>query len=219
MSRDNVKTEASMPVQTRVDLRTLAELSTYWDRQGMYIGTMSRLISWSLDALRMILDKNGEIENKVSSLEMAYDILSSRGMLQASLKKRMEAKFAKSRAMENLRFEGWNAKEVGGRFYEELHPENEVKPFPKRGQVLTQEEREYWEEQLKKGDALRTERNKADIERQKKRAMNDPHIIKIDEPRDTTPAEHPVDVEEQTRKYKQKDQEIAEAKMMPPVSE
>lgn len=139
MSERERKVEASMPVQSRVDLRTLAELLVYWEKQGIEVSTMSRLVSWSLDALRMILDKNGAIEFRVESLQRAYEVLEGKGMLQRSMKKKMEAKFMKSRAMENLRLEGWNAREAGGKFYEELHPKNEVKPFMGSARVSDEE--------------------------------------------------------------------------------
>lgn len=172
------RVEASMPVQSRVDLRTLAELFIYWEKQGVYVSTMSRLVSWSLDALRMILDKNEAIEFKVETLEMAYEILEGKGLLQKSMKKKMAAKFEKSRAMENLRLDGWDVRSSGGRVYEELHPKNEVQPFM-AGVKMTDEERKEVEEQVKIYHELERKERDKDLDRQRTLAMKSSKVINV----------------------------------------
>ena len=132
MSRDERKTEASMPVQSRIDLRTLAELEEYWRISGYAVDNMSRLVAWSLDTFVQLLKVNGKIENPVKTLEEAYGRLMERGLIQRSMYKRMERKLVSARALENLRMDGWEV-DRDGEFYQSLHKRNQVQSYPGGG--------------------------------------------------------------------------------------
>ncbi len=201
MTNKRIKTEASMPVQSRVDLRTLAELLIYWGSQEFEIQSMSQLVSWTIDAFRMVLEDNKQLPRKVETLEEAYEIFSNNGLLQQSMMKKMRAKFTASRAMENLRMEGWDDK-VGGKFSNQLHPKNEVKPFPGQSMIETNE-------QLVLNKALEIYKEKerkdceVDIEQQKKVAMKGSRVVILDD-------------EDNAQRAKQVDDHLRDVEMMPP---
>ena len=63
-----IKVEASIPVQSRVDIRALAEMVLYWDGEGVYIKTMSQLVNWTVDLCSQILKLNDRLPEEVDSV-------------------------------------------------------------------------------------------------------------------------------------------------------
>ena len=122
--------ESSMPVQSRVDLISLAELAIYWRKQGHVIETMSRLVAWSVDFLVQILESYNEIDHKIESLEEAHELLESRGLIQNSMRRRSKRKLQFARGLENIRREGGSVGK-GLLQYDELHRPNAVNPSPR----------------------------------------------------------------------------------------
>ena len=141
MSSLDSKTEASMPVQSRVDLRTLAKLSNYWDGQRLAIGSMSKLVSWSIEALHTVLVNNGVVPAGQLTLEQSLDVLMARGLMQRSMLKRMEQKYYKARGLENIRMDGGEVN-VDSMHYRELHKDNAVQPLPEEHGRVSDEEYE-----------------------------------------------------------------------------
>lgn len=159
-----VKAERSMPVQSRIDLVELAEIVGYWERRGIYVRTMSQLVSWSVSAFKEILKNNGLIE-EIDTLEYAYDLLNSKGLIQKSMHNKMKAKYAKARGMENIRLDGMGyGVDRDTRAYQELHGRNQVQPFTgvyskeAKKAMLEEQFGMSLEEALKKGEELRKKR-------------------------------------------------------------
>lgn len=123
------RTEASMPVQSRIDLRTLAELLGYWQSKGYIIDSMSRLVSWSLDVLKELLRMNEATPRQIETLEEAYHILRNGGLLQKSMKKRMETKLLAARGLESIRMDGWEV-DTNLKQFKEMHKGGTVIPGP-----------------------------------------------------------------------------------------
>ena len=159
MSNDRV--EASMPVQSRIDIRVLAELLTYWDNQGYYISNMSRLVSWSLEALREVLVMNSAIGNKVSTLEDAYEVLKERGVLQKSMEKKMDRKLFKAMGLESVRLGGGDV-DMSSEHFRSLHGKGAVEPYPDGASrsMMSDEEREKLNKHIAATDARRREKDK-----------------------------------------------------------
>lgn len=138
MVRDReAKVESSMPLQSRVDLLTVADLVNYWESEGVHIRTMSQLVSWSLEYLRELLEKNGLLGDQVRTLEDAYSQLELRGLLQRSMKERMKKKLAMARGLENVRLDGWEV-DRDSRIYKTLHNERSVRPREDRSFLATE---------------------------------------------------------------------------------
>ena len=131
------KQEASMPVQSRIDVRVLAELALYWeDEVGSNMRSLSQLVSWSLDGLRHILASNDMMKVEVESLEEAFEILDGRRLTQASLMKKSRKKMLMSRGFENMRREGGDPKTDAGYNYKIMHNSHSVETSPERVRVV-----------------------------------------------------------------------------------
>jgi len=120
------KVEASLPVQSRVDTRTLATLKSFWDSEGVYIETVSRLISDSLDLLLHILQTNEKIQMPFTTFTEAQDFLIQRGLYQPGLGKRGRQKASTAKKFEYLRMEGIEPKTFLPKDYNILHNKRSV---------------------------------------------------------------------------------------------
>ena len=125
-SERNVKVEASLPVQARVDVRTLAGLSEYLKSEGMYIDSMSKLVSWSLDLLHEILVSNDRLKIKYLSFTDAYDYLMERGLYQPGVGKGGSKKAQNSRRFESMRLRGINPVVEAKEHYNLTHNKHSV---------------------------------------------------------------------------------------------
>ena len=163
------KQEASVPVQGRVDLRTLATFALYWESQGYLIDSMSKLISWTIDAFKEVLVSNKPEINDVSTLEEACEILATKGLMNRTLMNKAERKINQARGLENIRLDGWDI-DKNSNIYKELHPKNQVSPFPgmvKNDKPIRSEVEEYYAEREREKE----EEQRVNIERQKANAM------------------------------------------------
>lgn len=135
MSDVEVKQEASIPVQSRVDIRTLANLSINWEESGVEIGSMSQLISWSMELLLDTMKKSGVLKVVVGSVSEANQYLNEKGLYQKGLYERGRKKISTALEFENMRFEGIDPKTYVSRHYHMVHNKRSVdapgtgKPF------------------------------------------------------------------------------------------
>jgi len=126
---EEVKQEASIPVQTRVNIVKLASMLEYWESTGYNIKTMSQLVSWSVDLVYEILDTNKFIKNNQMGIGEARNVLEERGLFQKSLKDRAFKKLGTAISFEGMRGEGINPSQYNPRSYNKLHNKHSVQTF------------------------------------------------------------------------------------------
>jgi hypothetical protein len=124
------KQEASIPVQSRINIVDLAELANLWESKGMYIKTMSQLVSWSISLLCQELRSSENMPIKVDGVAEANSQLAQRGLYQQSLKGRSLRKIGMALGFENLRREGKDPRGYAPVSYKSLHQQNQVEPMP-----------------------------------------------------------------------------------------
>jgi len=116
--REKVRREASVPVQSRIDIRTLAEICQYFADGGAMVTTASQLVSWSLEVLVETLKRNGKVRPEKPSIEAASQFLESNGLMQKRMKKR---KLTMAEGFEELRMEGVDPRMYAGDAYKSIH--------------------------------------------------------------------------------------------------
>lgn len=164
MERES-RTEASLPVQSRVNIVWLAKLVKYWESEGFWIKSMSQLISWNIDLLHEILVANGKISGEDIKVVEAKECLVKRGLMQKSLKKRGFMKLGAAVRFGGMRDVGVDPKLVDPVSYNVLHKKvknssrsdgrgESIEPFVGEVSVVSNEEweraREKIEEERKK---------------------------------------------------------------------
>jgi len=131
-----IKNEASIPVQSRVDIRILASLVKYYQNNDSLPGNMSGLISFSLDLLHKILIENDMINlEEFPTVENADLLLIETKLIQPSLRNRYIKKLFKAKGFENLRIEGVDPKEYLNS--KEFNNREDFEPFSKRDLFLS----------------------------------------------------------------------------------
>jgi len=112
ISDNDKKVESSIPVQSRIDIRLLAEMTMYWESQGVYIKSMSQLLSWSLDLCKQIIESNGQLPKIIETVLEASDFLIMRELYQpgTGMGRKGKNKITRARQLENLRLEGVDPK-------------------------------------------------------------------------------------------------------------
>lgn len=163
MSRE-LKQERSIPVQGRVDIKSLAELDCYWASIGVDIRSMSQLISWSVDALHSIISKNEQMPKKFETVADCHAHLEIRRLYQGSMKRRSMAKVSAAMRMENLRFEGADPAINNDREYKMVHNRHSVQPLPDSYRNVSDEE---------------YERVMGMTRKQARKVIENPHSIKV----------------------------------------
>jgi len=128
--RMEMKIEASIPVQARVDLRVLAKMVLYWEKEGKYIRSMSQLVNWSMDLCSQVMVLNGKVPEEVDTLLKANNILSVRGLYQPGIMKRGARKLVRGRQLENLRMEGVKLDIGEQAVFRQAHNNNSILPAP-----------------------------------------------------------------------------------------
>jgi len=118
--KEEIRKEATVPVQSRIDIRTLAEVCQYFADEGALVSTASQLVSWSLEVLVETLKRNGKVRPEKPSIESAYQFLESNGLMQKRMKRR---KLTMARGFEELRMEGIDPKMYteGSGEYKSIH--------------------------------------------------------------------------------------------------
>lgn len=100
--------EASIPVQSRVNITDLANLTSYWEGEGYRVRTMSQLLSWSMSLLVDILEKNELMKNKIETAAEANKYLELMRLYQPSMKAKGFKRVAAAVRFEGMRAEGMN---------------------------------------------------------------------------------------------------------------
>jgi hypothetical protein len=139
MRRDSEesKTEGSIPVQSRVNIKNLANLDLYWESERYHIRTMSQLIGFSMELLCEILESNGKIINKIETVAEANQYLNERGLYQQSMKDRSFKKIGMAIAFENMREEGADPKFHASEQYHRVHRKVDTHGNPSAVQPFT----------------------------------------------------------------------------------
>ena len=129
MSLNDRKVEASIPVQSRVDVRKLAEMVLYFEGIGVRIKSMSMLVSYSVEVANKVLSNNGLLPDYVETVSEANRCLEVRDLYQPGMKGRSKKKLEAAMRFENLRVEDIEPKERVPREYNTLHNKQSVEPF------------------------------------------------------------------------------------------
>ena len=116
--KEEIRREATVPVQSRIDIRTLAEVCQYFADGGAEVSTASQLVSWSLEVLVETLRRNEKVRDEKPSIEAAYQYLESNGLMQKRMKRK---KLALVRGFEELRMEGEDPRVYASNSYKSLH--------------------------------------------------------------------------------------------------
>ena len=212
MSKE-LKQERSIPVQGRIDIKSLAEMDAYWSSIGVDIRTMSQLISWTVDLCHDILSKNDKLPVLYESVADCHNHLERRNLYQKRLKERSIAKVNAAMRFESLRLEGVNPAEYDKREYNIVHNKNSVEPYQgQRGNFmmsLTPEQRAENERQMKVYREIEAKEMKAEAERQKANAMKSGKVVVVEHEGETT-------AERNERLARENSRRIEEDDMMPP---
>ena len=129
MSLNDRKVEASIPVQSRVDVRKLAEMVLYFEGIGVRVKSMSMLLSYSVEVANKVLSNNGLLPEYVDTVSEANRCLEVRDLYQPGMKGRSKKKLEAAMRFENLRVEDIEPKERVPREYNTLHNKQSVEPF------------------------------------------------------------------------------------------
>jgi len=164
-----VKRERSLPVQSRIDLVELANLDTYWVKQGVHMTSLSQLVSWSIDMLCDSLKGAGLLEDRFETLNDAKKYLSMKGLRQKSMDRVGRKKYAFALKSETLRDHATlPGAGVDPRDYNTVHRATSVEPYDGRGKMEAEpknfsnaewdEMQERIAEEKKKEEAITTEK-------------------------------------------------------------
>lgn len=155
--------EASLPVQSRISLITLANLDIYWTRSGYNIATMSRLVSWSLELLWEILVANNQGKENITTAAEADRYLEMRGLRQKSLKKKGIKKLSTAISFESLRQEGVDPRNYVPQQHKMLHRSNSVKGFTGEVRAVSNN-LDIIEEAIEKARRMKEEERERELE-------------------------------------------------------
>ena len=118
MERNEIRREASIPVSSRIDIRTLAEIAHYFHESGIDIRSASQLISWGLEMLVKTLRINDKLPQERPTVNNSYIYLDERRLMQKRMK---GAKAYTAMGFENLRFESESPAGYAPNKYKALH--------------------------------------------------------------------------------------------------
>ena len=198
-------------VQAWVDKRKLAMLSEWLERGGVRTRHMSDVLKYTIDIVVEQLVENKTID-KIEFTSDAEQLLNMRYKANLNPSGRGERNRMHNLQLDEIRkrnvFEGEISKPIdGSNEYVKARAESEdmMSRF-RRMQASGELDRRVAEIEKKRIDE--------DVERQKEKALKSDRIVKVaSESRDTRPAEHPVDEEEETRRYKERDEFIKDSDM------
>ena len=120
---DELRVENSMPVQSRVDARDLAELALFYEGQGNRVNTYSQLVSWGINLCVEVLVVAKMIKGRrFNNAVEAHRYLDICGLKkQGSLKNRVNSKVLKAKAYAELRLDGADPKFEDPSGYNQIH--------------------------------------------------------------------------------------------------
>jgi len=182
MDKDS-KVEASIPVQSRVDIRVLAELDIYWSSEGYFIKTMSQLINWSLDLCSQVLKVNNALPQTIESMEEANQHLVHRGLYQKGILKRGRLKLIRGQQLESIKLAGGIPRvkgSEGNREYRRAHNDHSIIGAPEIEKPGLLEELGYSEEDIAEAERLeKEERDREYIERKAKMEIDENGVVVV----------------------------------------
>lgn len=164
--------ERSIPVQSRIDMVSLARLDKYWMSEGYYIRTMSQLVNWSVDLICEVLVSNEKMPSGIDSAMEANRHLMQRGLYQPSMLKKGFKKRAAALGFESLRDEGVEPADYAEGQYRNMHNERSVKVFEGKVRPRKEEEKMHYRDDVE--EALR----KVEEEKEKERDKSTKKAIK-----------------------------------------
>jgi hypothetical protein len=131
MSREESQ-EASIPVASRVNVISLANLLEFFEKEHGRVRSMSQLIDWSIELLAEILLANKKIEVPIIRVLDAHKLMIERELYQKSLEKRSFQKIGTAIRFESMREEGSEvSSDTVGAQYKILHNRRSVDPLNK----------------------------------------------------------------------------------------
>lgn len=125
---NEVKQEASLPVQSRIDIRTLVNLVEYWEGEGVMIRSMSQLISWTVELAQHLLSLNNKLPFVTESVTEANRYLMDKRLYQPGLRKKGHAKVFQAMMFENMRTEGVDPSTYVKHQHSVLHNPHSIRP-------------------------------------------------------------------------------------------
>lgn len=128
-----VRQEASVPVEGRVNVANLAELAAFWEDAGE-LRSMSQVIGWSLAMLCEIIRVNYPEKRKFESVTEAHKYLVDHKLYQRSKQNRSMKKIAMAMGFESLRTEGIDPKSYAPMQSNILHNEHSVRVYQKNNE-------------------------------------------------------------------------------------
>lgn len=124
----DVKQERSVPVQGRVDIVELADLAVHLEKIGLSVGSMSKLLNYSINLAHWALKSSGQLEFEHESVESAVVTMRAGGLYSNSMLKRGKKKLQAAMTFENLRKQGVDPATYTARQFNILHNKKSVQP-------------------------------------------------------------------------------------------
>jgi uncharacterized Fe-S cluster-containing protein len=152
-----LKQERMIPVQSRVDINSLADMAVYLEKSGVDIKNMSMLISYCVDLAREVVFSNGMLDVVHETVSQSHETMRKKCLYQQSMMKRGGMKkLANALRLENMRIEGIDPKEYAPVQHKLVHNKHSVTP-PDIGVTSKsyvsdeafERERKKWEEEKK----------------------------------------------------------------------
>ena len=158
-----LKRERSIPVSSRVDIITLANMVKYFDSVGTRITSVSQLVSWCVELSQSAVRDIREMPKEHSDIEDAMRTMDAYQLRQPSLENRGLKKILTARRFENLRSEAVRPEEYVPGQYNTLHNKNSVQviEFGSVEEELDNWDREYYnQKKITPRQALKATRSK-----------------------------------------------------------
>lgn len=202
---EEIRREASVPMQSRVDVRTLAEICWYFEKTDNDIRTVSQLVSWGLEMMVGTLRINEKLPQERPSVESAYQFLEARGLTQ----KKMMGKMKRALGFEHMRMEGISPREYASADHKNIHNNpnwtGEGAPeFNKGTGVVSKEDVAKAVEIYKE---VKTKDIRAQVDKQIKEIMEGSNVEEVDGVKIITPQGTPSGIvgEEEMEAYKKRE--------------
>ena len=136
---EKIRREASVPISTRIDVRSVAMICAYFNDNNISVRTVSQLISWSVEMLVGILRDNGKIGTDKPKIEEAFEFLYKNDLLQMGMKRKLQ----RALSYESLRLDGNDPAEYAPADYKGIHNNNnwsggtnDQRPFAQQQQYV-----------------------------------------------------------------------------------
>jgi len=130
MGKSKVRVENSIPVQARVDVRTLGNMVLYFSNEGYIVSSISQLVSWSMDLCLEILVKAGYAKDQLTDPSDAYRYMDVMGLRQKSLIRRGMAKTITAKGFNEVRLAGGDPRFENKNRYDQIHNRETFEDMP-----------------------------------------------------------------------------------------